>query len=517
MWESVPELNQFVVLTIPDWGLNGDSILRAHLGTIEYRQTPLSAAESENVTTYRTNEEVWRDIIGETIVVGQKVKLEGFDVLDWFPRAPGLYHTPDAARERENAFHFLHPKRMEGPPRDHADRVSMPDSIRDFTTVYTTEGKASMLAGGIGCVRLRPIKIADKYLWLKTATSDGVVHSGVPIALPQTIYNEIYGRMRELGAVRATISGELDFVADPISRLFDAYERVPRVYLRVTDLQPCETPPNRPLSASVAVSFVSECSGPPRIYATYVNFEPNRPESFVDAVTWMKEEYVERLYDGRIITDFDQTKIIFKEAQLALSKVLDRQISRSALDEVIKLMHATGSVDAYFKAADMKELMLASRNLPRTKIFISYAHAPEEETNWVSQIRMHLSGLTHDLPVEIWDDTRIASGQRWKDEIDKAIREAKIAILVLTADFLASKFIRESELPLLLEAARSEGAHILCVYGSAVHLSGISASLKDYQFVNPPKRPLQALSPAGREAVFVDLVAAVERIITRGG
>jgi TIR domain len=497
-------------------GSGGRSILRAHFGTVDYRQAPPPAPESENVAEYRANEAVWRDIISERIIVGQKIKLEAFDVLDWFPRAPGLYHTPDAPFAREAAFRHLHPRLMEGPVRDHAGRVGKLGSLGDFTAVFTPEGKLSMLEGGIGCVRLRPIKIENKYFWLKTATSDGTVHTGVPIALPQARYNEIYGRIRELGAVRADIFGELDFVDGLISRVFDAYERVPTVYLRVTDLRLCEPGPARSLSASVAVSFVSEYHGPPQVYATYVTFEPDRPDSFDDALGWMKEEYVEGEYGGRIITDFDQTKTIFKEAKLALSKILDRQISRGTLRETIELMHATGSVDAYFDAADRQELLRSGRNFRRTKIFISYAHAPEKDTKWVSRIQTQLSGLTHGLSVDVWADTRIEPGQRWKDEIDKAIRETKIAILVLTADFLASRFILESELPLLLEAARSEGAYILCVYGSAVHLSGIAASLKDYQFVNPPEQPLQALSDAEREAVFANLTAAIDRIVHHG-
>jgi hypothetical protein len=88
--------------------------------------------------------------------------------------------------------------------------------------------------------------------------------------------------------------------------------------------------------------------------------------------------------------------------------------------------------------------------------------------------------------------------------------------LVLTADFLASDFIIKSELPLLLEAARSEGAHILCICGSQVHLSGVAASLKDYQFVNPPQDPLQGMSEAGRETVFAKLTATIERIVHDG-
>ena len=40
--------------------------------------------------------------------------------------------------------------------------------------------------------------------------------------------------------------------------------------------------------------------------------------------------------------------------------------------------------------------------------------------------------------------------------------------------------------------------------------------IKEYQFVNPPEQPLQALSKAGREAVFAKLTTAIERIVHHG-
>jgi hypothetical protein len=48
-------------------------------------------------------------------------------------------------------------------------------------------------------------------------------------------------------------------------------------------------------------------------------------------------------------------------------------------------------------------------------------------------------------------------------------------------------------------------------------LSGDAAGLNDYQFVNSPEQPLQALSDSEREAVFAKLAAAIERIVHHGG
>jgi hypothetical protein len=65
----------------------------------------------------------------------------------------------------------------------------------------------------------------------------------------------------------------------------------------------------------------------------------------------------------------------------------------------------------------------------------------------------------------------------------------------------------------LLEAADAEGATILCVYGSDVHLSGIAGRLKQYQFVNKPEKPIQALAKAECESVYRRLAMAVEKAI----
>jgi len=127
------------------------------------------------------------------------------------------------------------------------------------------------------------------------------------------------------------------------------------------------------------------------------------------------------------------------------------------------------------------------------------------------RIRTHLDGLVHSSDFEVWDDTKIDPGQKWRKEIEIAINQTRIAILVITADFLASKFIRDAELPLLLEAADSEGATILCVYGSDVHLSGIGERLRQYQFVNNFDHPLQSLSKSSRETVYKQLTRMVEK------
>ncbi len=490
---------------------SASAVLRPLFGTMSYllpAQQPV-AAPVRAPAIFSSDEGFWQQVLSGQLAAGMTVTLDRFDVLDWFPRAPGLYQTPFARSVRQDALRFREPaleQTKKGVRRE-------PSAAADYTVVLKPQGKLSMLEGGVGCVRLKPIRIDGSPHWLLSASSTGVAHAGVPIAVPQHLYTGLLGDFHTRGSACVRLHGELAFPPDPFTHLFDAAIMVPRLYLKVQALDRYESPASVSPEATVAVSFVSEFEGAPRAYATYVTFRPDTAGSFEEAVRWMKSEYVEGAYGGRIITDFDQTRTVFPEARLALARVMGRLVSRGELREVVELMHTHASIDQLFDEIDRKDLLPARSSRRRKSVFISYAHAAEVETGWVKRLRTHLSGLPEDR-VDIWDDSRIRPGQKWRTEIDKALKQTRVAVLVLTADFLASEFIRSAELPALLEAAESDGATILCVYGSDVHLSGIASRLEQYQFVNSRNAPLQELSPSKREAVFRRLAAAVEEALT---
>ena len=496
---------------IPTWGNSANSILGAHLGTTDYRLTSAHETPSSLLKPpYKNNEGVWRALVRNEVTAGMEITLKDFMVFDWFPRSPGLYHTPRAASAREDAFYHLHPT-FESPIRDHAGLLS--PRRADHTVVFTPEGKKSMLEGGIGAIRLKPIYVFDEYHWLMTASSDGTIHSGVPLAVPRKFFGSLLPTIHQNGAICATVGGEIEFVPDPVSRLFDQVPMVPKVLVRVTSLDRGDPKPVQ-LEGSVAVSFVSDYEDRPKVYATYVTFRPDVDGSFEEAASWMKKVYVEGEYGGRIITDFDQTRTVFPEARLALSKVMDGLLSRGALMETIELMHATASVDSYFDRIAQRELLPRKSRDQRDKIFISYAHAVENETGWVKRIVIHLDGLKHSTPVNVWTDASIEPGERWTEEIEQAISRSRVAILILTPEFLASSFIRDAELPPLLEAADADGTTILCLYGSNVHLSsGVGERLSRYQSVNDPSQPLASLSDSDRDSMYVRLTALVEKAL----
>jgi hypothetical protein len=154
--------------------------------------------------------------------------------------------------------------------------------------------------------------------------------------------------------------------------------------------------------------------------------------------------------------------------------------------------------------------MPAGPRSDRTRVFVSYSHADAE---WLERLQKHLKPLQRD-GMEVWDDTRLKAGEQWREEIRQALSATKIAILLISADFLASDFIVTDELPPLLKAAEEDGATILPVIVSPCRFTRME-SLSRFQAVNDPAKPLVQLRRANREKVLDDVARAVEDALKR--
>jgi tetratricopeptide (TPR) repeat protein len=141
----------------------------------------------------------------------------------------------------------------------------------------------------------------------------------------------------------------------------------------------------------------------------------------------------------------------------------------------------------------------------RSQVFISYSH---RDKAWLTRLQTHLKPLERKGLLERWDDTRIKAGERWQDEIHKAINSTKVAILLISPDFLASDFIAENELPSLLKAAEKEGAVILPIFlRPSVYLK--MDHLSQFQAVNPPDKALADLSEVEQDRFLVQVAERV--------
>jgi hypothetical protein len=138
-------------------------------------------------------------------------------------------------------------------------------------------------------------------------------------------------------------------------------------------------------------------------------------------------------------------------------------------------------------------------------VFVSYSHA---DAKWLTGMRAHLKPLERRGLIAQWDDTKIKPGTHWREEIRSALERAKVAVLLVSADFLASDFIATNELPPLLNAAKERGTLILALIVRPCRFE--KTELAQFQAVNPPSKPLSALSIPHREGWYVTLSGIIE-------
>jgi hypothetical protein len=94
-------------------------------------------------------------------------------------------------------------------------------------------------------------------------------------------------------------------------------------------------------------------------------------------------------------------------------------------------------------------------------VFISYSHKDEQEKE---ALLTHMRVLEQGAGlINVWSDDRIAGGEQWESAIEEAIASAKVAVLLVSANFLTSDFITRREVPELLRRRVREGLRVIPV------------------------------------------------------
>lgn len=196
------------------------------------------------------------------------------------------------------------------------------------------------------------------------------------------------------------------------------------------------------------------------------------------------------------------------EAQLVLLDVMDelcedpdrypkriRPISRDGRVKVY--MHPSPQLEVTYEV-DPEEREIYFMHFAATvvnvrkKVFISYSHQDRE---WLEKLKKWLKPLEQSGILDFWDDSQIQPGRDWRQEIRDSMASAKLAVLLVSQNFLTSEFIPSEELtPILEEAKEKEGVLVLWI---AVSESTYEETpLERFQAVNDPRMPLDTLRPA---------------------
>ena len=142
------------------------------------------------------------------------------------------------------------------------------------------------------------------------------------------------------------------------------------------------------------------------------------------------------------------------------------------------------------------------------RVFVSYAHADE---SLCQELGKHLASLKHQGLIDVWHDRRIDAGDDWAQAIDANLASADVILLLVSSDFIASRYCFE------LEAKEAMRRHTA---GEAVVIPVI---LRPCDWHSLPFGKLQAATTDGRAVVkfqtlddgFLEVVQAIKKAATR--
>lgn len=123
-----------------------------------------------------------------------------------------------------------------------------------------------------------------------------------------------------------------------------------------------------------------------------------------------------------------------------------------------------------------------------SSIFICYSHEDNESTDkskrWLDRLIQHLKPLIDQGDLAVFSDKDINIGEDWHGRIQTQLSGAKAAVVLVSPAFLASEYIANSEMPVLLKKASNGGLKIL-----PIHISPSNYATKRFKYPDPRKGP----------------------------
>ena len=118
------------------------------------------------------------------------------------------------------------------------------------------------------------------------------------------------------------------------------------------------------------------------------------------------------------------------------------------------------------------------------------------------------------------DEQKIDIGDRFHPEIEQALAESSIGILLLSNRFFTSEYIRQYELPYLLQQAEQKKLRLASLYVTAISNDAFrvtlqvdgqqrTVDLQAYLGAHNPREPLNTLDQGQRDAIYARLAERV--------
>ncbi|MBN2456574.1 MAG: toll/interleukin-1 receptor domain-containing protein [Sedimentisphaerales bacterium] len=247
-----------------------------------------------------------------------------------------------------------------------------------------------------------------------------------------------------------------------------------------------------------------------RKYALYGNMKPEELERAWQTIPELRIEFENNFqwFVKRIQETFPESPANWIVNDLHLRSLSDEHHEKMIRDyELKQVRQSIGEAgdDMKVKSGTMKLKIEAMCD----QVFICYSRKDKRR---LDDLQTHLKPYVRNGTVTAWSDQQISPGSKWLQEIKEALACTKVAVLLVTPDFLASDFIHENELcPILKEAEKGKVTIIWIPIRSCAYKE---TPLKDYQAAVEPDKPLANMK-AERDNAWVNICEKIKKAVSR--
>ena len=172
---------------------------------------------------------------------------------------------------------------------------------------------------------------------------------------------------------------------------------------------------------------------------------------------------------------------------------------------------------------------MAESNIPRP-IFVSYAHKDNESSEpskrWLDRFKEFLEPLEQQDELTICSDEDIDLGDDWHAHIQKHLNGARAAVLLVSPAFLASRYVRSSELPVLLRNAKENNVRIIpiilrpCLFAETEYKYPDTRTgperftLASIQAAGSPNKALSEMTEAEQDRTLLQVARALRKLVS---
>lgn len=224
-------------------------------------------------------------------------------------------------------------------------------------------------------------------------------------------------------------------------------------------------------------------------------------------------EKCKSLTEPQIYTEKDLMEKLREGKYMVFCNKLDEKIDMQPILEGIGISHPALQKEKRH-TIDIKNAAGIIPPNKKKKVFISYAH---DDTPWLDNLNKHLAGLKNSGIIESWSDKAIKAGEKWDDVIKEQMANADAFICLLSASFIASDYIWNTELTTIFAKIRERNAKVIFVYMEPFYIGGLTgakiskdeseASIMDFEII--PKDKNGKLLPAASWGNANEALAAI--------